>query len=104
MGYSGTYRYINGKLIKVSEEIPSLTGVFDAAGWTGPYFSQALGQYIESREQKRALMKQHNCIEFDPSIAKKKESKAERLKKIKTRVAQHLNDRGVERIQLKDLK
>jgi hypothetical protein len=100
VGKSGVYKVINGKLEKVSDEIPNVSGLFDAS-FKDPYYSHTLGGWIESRQQKRELMKQQGLSEYDPSSVAKKPRPEERAKKIENFVAGYLNDRGVERIKLK---
>ncbi len=100
MGKSGIYKVINGRLEKVSDEIPNVSGLFNAS-FRDPYYSHTLGTWIDSRQQKRELMKQQGLSEYDPSSVAKKPSHEERAKKIENFVAGHLNDIGVERIKLK---
>lgn len=100
MGKSGIYKVINGRLEKVSDEIPNVSTLFNAS-FKDPYYSHTLGGWIDSRQQKRELMQQRNLMEYDPSAVVPKPRPEERAKKIENFVAGYLNDRGVERIKLK---
>jgi len=100
---SGVYKVIDGHVVKVSDEIPNVSTLFNAS-FKDPYYSHTLGAYIDSRQTKRTLMEQQGLSEYDPSSVAKKPSKEERSKKIEAFTAGYLNDRGVERIKLKDVK
>jgi hypothetical protein len=101
---SGTYKYINGKVQLVNDHIPNLNGTFDFH-CSEPYFSVALGQPIYSKRHKQYLMESRNLIERGPNdkIIRPKPSPERRLREIKERINQHLTDKGVEGIKLKDL-
>ncbi len=101
---SGTYKYINGKVIRVSDRIPNLNGLF-SFNVPEPYYSHSLGRVIRSKAEKRYWMERENLIEWGPSdrITRKKPTPEQRKREIEETLNRHLTDLGVERIQLRDL-
>jgi hypothetical protein len=85
---TGTYKVINGRLEKISDAVPSLKGIFDVT-WSNPYYSHSLGCYVDSKEQKRVLLKQRGLIEGRPDeMVVKRPTQKERLKKIEACVVE----------------
>ena len=69
MSKTGTYRFIDGAWIKVSDRPPRIV---DAYVPEGGYVDETLGQFdkgrwrpafIESREQKAKILKERNLVE-----------------------------------------
>lgn len=104
MNRSGTYKFIHGQMVKVSDKIPNLNDVFNVY-FKEDYYSHELGCTITSKAQKKRLMEENNLIErsLNDKITKPKPSPEVRRKAIEERLNQHLSDKGVEGIKLKDL-
>lgn len=74
MSKTGSYRFIDGEWIKVSDKPPRIVDAYVPAGG---YTDESLGEFvqvtpdrgywqparIETREQKAALMKKNNVVE-----------------------------------------
>lgn len=57
MSNTGTYRVIDGKVVKVSDRVPGLAYTFDCFVPNGGYNSENLGCFIDSRRKKREVMR-----------------------------------------------
>lgn len=71
MSKTGTYAVRDGKVVKISDEIPRTAGIAtsDYCQVKKPYWEHNLGPepiYIESRKQLRNLLKQEGCIMKTP--------------------------------------
>lgn len=100
---SGVYKVIDGRVEKVSDSIPSVSRIFNAA-FKDPYYSHTLGTWVDSRQKKRELMQQQGLVEYDKQAVGKREPIQAKQKKIETFVNDYITGRGVERIKLKDLR
>lgn len=65
MSKSGTYKVIDGELVKVSDKIPRLKEnvYFPGASDHSGYFSENLNAHIRSKEHKRQVLKQKGAAE-----------------------------------------
>jgi len=67
MSATGIYKFIDGKLVKVSDEIPKIG--FAASDICGPinkpYYDEHLESFITSRKQKSKIMKEEGIVEKD---------------------------------------
>ena len=70
MNKTGTYAFRDGRLVKVSDRIPSLKGLFDVV-FKGPYYDPTLG-WIETKREKYEKMQQKGLMQYDPKSINKK--------------------------------
>lgn len=65
MNKSGTYKIIDGELVKVSDNIPSLKPSvwFPKASGHSGYYSENLDSHIMSRDHKRRILKEKGAAE-----------------------------------------
>jgi hypothetical protein len=71
LSVTGTYAMRNGKLVKISNEVPRTCGIAtsDYCQVQKPYWEHNLSPepvYIESRSQLRNLLKKEGCIMSTP--------------------------------------
>lgn len=67
MSNTGTYKMIDGELVKVSDRVPSLKpfvyfpghGANDHSG----YYSEGLGKFVKSKDHKREILKKKGWAE-----------------------------------------
>jgi len=90
---TGIYKVINGKLEKISDDIPSLNVTFGCR-FAEPYMDGTLG-YVSSKEDKYRKMKERRLLEYDKGINLKPAPKADRTKERETIVRQVLDGRRV---------
>lgn len=68
---TGTYKFIDGRVVKVSDELPRTAGIAtsDYCQVKEPYWEHNLGPdpiYISSRSQLRNELKKQGCIMKTP--------------------------------------
>ena len=70
MSITGSYRVIDGKVIKVSDEIPKVAhAVSDICTFKEPYWEEHLDAkpvFVKSRGHKAQLLKERGCVEKAP--------------------------------------
>lgn len=95
---------IDGQVVRVSDRIPNLNDVFNVH-FKENYYSPELDCYITSKAQKKRLMEENNLIErsLNDKITRPRPTPEQRKRQIEERLNQHLTDKGVEGIKLKDL-
>jgi len=59
---TGTYKYVDGILVKVSDKIPSIKSPIYFPK-TGGYYSESLNKHFESKTEKRNFMKKKGYAE-----------------------------------------
>jgi hypothetical protein len=92
MSKSGTYRWDaqQGKMIKISDRIPNVSSLDNVAAVpNGGYYSEQLGTFIESKQQKKRVMERQGVRQVEPGekmtgarVKTAAEKKAERRKVI----------------------
>ena len=71
---TGTYRYIDGKMVKVSDKTPPLASRIDGVYFREPYYENFGGAggkggvEITSKGHKKAEMEARGIREYEPSI------------------------------------
>jgi len=70
MSKTGVYAFRNGKLVKISDRIPSLKGMFDVV-FNGPYYDPTLG-WIETKREKYEKMQERGLMQYDPQSINKR--------------------------------
>lgn len=102
MSKTGTYKIINGKLVKISDRIPNLKHTFfpEVEG----HYNYALGKVITSKREMIAEMERTGSIPFEPGMGQtNRPNPQRRLEQIKSEVNEYISGRGVEGIKLRDL-
>ena len=79
-GNTGIWKYIDGKLVKVSDEIPSLLPILPWKEANNGYYDEELGTHVDSKQHYRALMKAQGLVPYEKNTYGK--SQAQRKKEI----------------------
>jgi len=72
MSYTGTYKFDpkQGRMVCISKRMPN-TQVFDCYVPEGGYYSENLGGFVESRRQKRRILREKGLVEKGDRLTKK---------------------------------